>query len=137
MHTENQMSSDTTQKTTTPPLLSGGEMDSKHILRVSRKRNSKATLRTAYKLIERHDRVDIRTMGAAVVLGIQLANQLVEESQGTLQSHVRTYSVPVNVQLPSGHVTGAGAAETKEAQQEQIRYNSALSIVVSKVLVTG
>tara|TARA_B110000091_G_C13381846_1_gene296480 strand:+ start:83 stop:520 length:438 start_codon:yes stop_codon:yes gene_type:complete len=133
---------------TTPPLLSGGEMDNPYVLRVSRKRNIKATIRTAHKIIQQHGRVDIRCMGAAVKLGVQLANQLVAESDGLLQSHVRTYSVPVNMKLPTGHVTTTTAATTPStintpeqptsttststavSTTNEVKYNSALSIIV-------
>ena len=124
---------------TTPPLLSGGEMDNPYVLRVSRKRNIKATIRTAHKIIQQHGRVDIRCMGAAVKLGVQLANQLVAESDGLLQSHVRTYSVPVNMKLPTGHVTTINMQEqptsttstsTAVSTTNEVKYNSALSIIV-------
>ena len=124
---------------TTPPLLSGGEMDNPYVLRVSRKRNIKATIRTAHKIIQQHGRVDIRCMGAAVKLGVQLANQLVAESDGLLQSHVRTYSVPVNMKLPTGHVTTSNTPEqptsttstsTAVSTTNEVKYNSALSIIV-------
>ena len=124
---------------TTPPLLSGGEMDNPYVLRISRKRNIKATIRTAHKIIQQHGRVDIRCMGAAVKLGVQLANQLVAESDGLLQSHVRTYSVPVNMKLPTGHVTTINMQEqptsttstsTAVSTTNEVKYNSALSIIV-------
>jgi hypothetical protein len=124
---------------TTPPLLSGGEMDNPYVLRISRKRNIKATIRTAHKIIQQHGRVDIRCMGAAVKLGVQLANQLVAESDGLLQSHVRTYSVPVNMKLPTGHVTTINMQEqptsttstsTAVSATNEVKYNSALSIIV-------
>jgi hypothetical protein len=123
----------------TPPLLSGGEMDNPYVLRISRKRNIKATIRTAHKIIQQHGRVDIRCMGAAVKLGVQLANQLVAESDGLLQSHVRTYSVPVNMKLPTGHVTTINMQEqptsttstsTAVSATNEVKYNSALSIIV-------
>ena len=123
----------------TPPLLSGGEMDNPYVLRISRKRNIKATIRTAHKIIQQHGRVDIRCMGAAVKLGVQLANQLVAESDGLLQSHVRTYSVPVNMKLPTGPVTTINMQEqptsttstsTAVSATNEVKYNSALSIIV-------
>jgi hypothetical protein len=78
-------------------------------------------------------------MGAAVKLGVQLANQLVAESDGLLQSHVRTYSVPVNMKLPTGHVTTINMQEqptsttstsTAVSATNEVKYNSALSIIV-------
>jgi hypothetical protein len=147
-------------KKTPPPLLSGGEMDSKFVLRISRKRNVNAILRTARNILEKYQRVDLRAMGGAVSFVVKLANQLVNESHGTLQSHVRTYSVPVNIQLPSCHIEIDGtsnkkqsvdasspassssssssttssiseATETKSnAPKNEIKYNSALSIIV-------
>ena len=122
----------------TPPLLSGGEMDAPGVLRVSRKRNRHATLRTAQKFIQKYGRVDMRSMGAAISRNVELANQLVEESHDTLIVHVRTYSVPINVAMPCGHFSDANMSTSSSQQtlgkvastKTNTKYNSAISIVV-------
>jgi len=112
----------------TPPLLLGGEMDQPFVVRVTKKRNQAATLRTSRRTIEKHDRVDLRAMGAAVALCVEMANKLVNTSHGELRSHARTYSVPVNVPMPTGHF--AEGQESQQHEQRVLQYTSGLSVIV-------
>tara|TARA_B100000795_G_scaffold253586_1_gene223858 strand:- start:67 stop:471 length:405 start_codon:yes stop_codon:yes gene_type:complete len=127
-----------------PPLLSGGEMDQPYVLRLSRRRYQEATIRTAQKILQTYKRVDIRAMGAAITYAIEVSNALVQNSlTDLLQTHVRTYSIPMNGSLPTGHISDHnGASSTasvaltstsiakKKPNDSLMKYGSGISIIV-------
>ena len=82
-------------------------------IRVSRSKSTAATRRAAEKLMKKHGQVDIRAMGAAIRRAVAIGTLMVEDSQGKLECHVRTYSVPI--------VAAASAARGHAAEGVQNR----------------
>ena len=76
------------------PLMRGGEMEEKFVLKLSRKQPFAAARRRAEKMIDRFGMVDIRALGAALPLAVTLAAEMAGASAGKLQVHTRTYSAP-------------------------------------------
>ena len=89
-------------------LLSGGEMDEPHVMRLTSTRAPGAARRTAERILLKHGRVDVRALGAALPGAVALAATMVDDSNGRLVAHTRTYSAPKGPKKKGGTHKGSG-----------------------------